>query len=220
MTMDRAMASAPRPSVRRTPLGRVAGSFLSWFIFTLCMTLLFRASLAVMALGGSCASGGPYSIEVECPEAVVLFAPLSIFGGMAAVGIALFFSFGFGVSLIDVSWSILFVSLGGAFVYSFVALGEITGLVVGVLFIAMGLGPLVILVRAGVREIVLGTINVRGEKFTREGSSRFRIIPRSHVTVEASVEPTPNDWLLSIALFGFAVFGGYQLAELLWASAL
>lgn len=213
------MTVEARTSLRRTPLGRVAGSLLSWFVFTLCMTLLFQTSLAVMSLGGSCASGGPYSIEVQCPESVVVFAPLSIFGGLGAVALAIFFSLGFGVSLVDLAWTILFVSLGGAFLYSFIAFGDVTGLVVGVMFLAMGVVPLVILIRAGVREMVLGTINVRGEKFARDYGSSFRIIPRPHSRVDATVEPRALDWLLSLGLFAVAVVGGYAFAQLLWASA-
>ena len=212
------MTIESRTSLRRTPLGRIAGSLLSWFVFTLCMTLLFKTSLVVMSLGGSCASGGPYSIEVECPESVVLFAPLSIFGGLAAVGLAIFFSLGFGVSLVDLAWSILFVSLGGAFLYSFFALGDITGLVVGVLFVAMGVVPLVILVRGGLREMVLGTINARGEKFSNDYGSSFRLIPRPHSAAEATVEPRAIDWLLSLGLFAVAVTAGYALAEALFAA--
>lgn len=213
------MTVEPRGSRRRTPLARVTGSLLSWFVFTLCMTLLFQTSLAVMSLGGSCASGGAYSIAVQCPESVVIFAPLSIFGGLGAVAIAIFFSLGFGVSLVDVAWTVLFVSLGGAFLYSFLAFGDVTGLVVGIMFLAMGLFPLVILVRAGVREMVLGTINVRGEKFARDYGSSFRIIPRPHSQVEATVEPRAADWLLSLGLFAVAVGGGYAVSELLWAAA-
>lgn len=212
------MTVEPRGLRRRTPLGRIAGSLLSWSLFTLSMTLLVKSSLAVMTLGGSCASGGPYVIAVECPDAVAAFTPLSIFGGLAAVGIALFFSLGFGVSLVDVAWTVLFVSLGGAFLYSFTEFGQVDGLVVGILFLLMGLAPLVILIRAGLREMVLGTINVRGQKFARDYGTNFRLIPRPHSAVEATVEPTAADWLLSLGLFAVAVLGGYALAEILYAA--
>jgi hypothetical protein len=202
----------------RTWFGRIAGSLLSWFLFTLCMTLLFKSALAVMALGGSCASGGPYSIEVECPDAVALFTPLSIWGGLAAVAIAIFLSSGFGVSLVDLAWSILFVSLGGGFLYSFFASGDATGLIVGVMFVAMGGIPLVILLRAGVREVFIGTINIRGEKFFVENTG-FRIVPRPRPELEATVEPTITDWALSLGIFVIAVYSGYALAEWLYAWA-
>ena len=35
-----------------------------------------------MDLGGFCASGGPYVVAVECPDAVLATTPLSIFGGV------------------------------------------------------------------------------------------------------------------------------------------
>ena len=69
------------------PLWRVAGSFVSWFVFALSFTLLYLGSAVVMGLGGYCASGGPYVIETECPDAVVAFVPLSIFTGLAAVAV-------------------------------------------------------------------------------------------------------------------------------------
>ena len=90
-----------------TPLARVAGSAFSWFLFVLSFTLLFHVSFTVLALGGYCASGGPYVIAVECPEAVAGFAPLSIFGGLISVGVGAFFTRGFGTPLTSWAWPVL-----------------------------------------------------------------------------------------------------------------
>lgn len=206
-------------SANRGPLSRIAGSVISWFLFALCITLLFNSTLVVMALGGACASGGAYEIRVECPPGVALFAPASIFGGFIAAAISLWFSFGFGVSLLDLAWPILFTSLGGGFIYAFVISGDLTGLVVGILFILMGLTPLWFLLRAGAREIVLGTINLHGEKFVADDNGRSRILPRPHPSMEATVHPQPADWLLSIGLFAVAAFTGYQLGQWLYAAS-
>ena len=85
---------------RRTPIIRVLGSLVSWFGFAVCFSLLYLTAVTVTSLGGYCASGGPYVIEVECPDNVVAFAPLSIWGGLLAVAIAIVFAQGFGTQLI------------------------------------------------------------------------------------------------------------------------
>ncbi len=46
-----------------SPLWRVLGSFISWFVFSLSFSLLYVGSATVMGLGGFCASGGPYVID-------------------------------------------------------------------------------------------------------------------------------------------------------------
>jgi hypothetical protein len=202
----------------RSWLALAAGSLISWSLFTLSTTLLFTSSLAITALGGSCASGGSYSIEVECPEAVAVFVPLSIFGGLASVAIALFLCAEFGVSLIELAWSIFFVSLGGAFLYSFVTAGDIIGLVIGIGSVVMGAVPLVFLARFGVRELLRGRVNIRGERFI-VANDRSRLLRRTKPQVEATAEPKVTDWVLSLGIFVIAVFSGYTLAELLYASA-
>ena len=66
--------------------GFPAGSFrirtvVSWLLFTLSFTLLYQVSAVVMGLGGFCASGGPYVIETECPEALEQ-VPIDILPGL------------------------------------------------------------------------------------------------------------------------------------------
>ena len=94
------------------PAARMLGSAVSWLLFSISFTLLYQVSAVVMGLGGFCASGGPYVIETQCPDAVVIFAPLSIFGGLIAAAIGLFFARGFGTPLVIWAWPILFVGLG------------------------------------------------------------------------------------------------------------
>src|SRR6186713_329670 len=101
-----------------SPLWRVLGSFVSWLLFSLSFSLLYMGSAVVMGLGGFCASGGPYVIETECPDAVVAYVPLSIFGGLIACAIGAVFAQGFGTPLISWGWPILFGGLGTAFLIS------------------------------------------------------------------------------------------------------
>jgi hypothetical protein len=205
------------------PLWRVTGSVVSWALFTFCFTLLFLGATTVMGLGGYCASGGAYVIEVECPEAVAVTMPLSIFGGLAAVALGVIFARGFGVPLVAWAWPILFVGLGAGFLVVGVlafASGGITFVIIGVLFVAMGLVPLVIGLRAAPRELFLGTTNASDVAFSRTDEVRRAFVPvrfRGSLP-EGELEPTALDWLASILLFAVSAGAGVWLGDLLFAS--
>lgn len=125
-----------------SPLWRIVGSVGSWVLFAFFFLGLYQSASVVIGLGGFCASGGPYVIETECPEAVIVFAPIGIFGMFAAAGVALIIARGFGVSLLAWAWPILFVGLGMPFILGAVSgVGVISNIIVGVLFIVMGLAP-------------------------------------------------------------------------------
>jgi hypothetical protein len=114
------------------------------------MTILWLSMRAVMGIGGACASGGPYVPAVECPDAVVLLTPVSIFAGMAALGLAIWGGASLGggwVALIFLAWPALFLSLGwnflefglrppggepGEFVWSWLFCAVVFGLMGGV----------------------------------------------------------------------------------------
>lgn len=132
------------------PLGQVALYLIGITGLTFCVALLWLGMRAVMDLGGFCASGGPYQIAVQCPDAVVASTPLSIFGGFLAAGLILWAGTGLGgswMSLVFLAWPALFLSLGwnflqygffppeGGWVWSWVFCG--------VLFVLMGGIPLV-----------------------------------------------------------------------------
>jgi hypothetical protein len=192
---------------------------VSWFGFTFCFTLLYLSSAVVMGLGGYCASGGPYVIETECPDAVVATTPLSIFGGLAAVALGVFFTRGFGTPLVSWAWPVLFVGLGAAFLIASAQPGGITFLVIGVLFVAMGLVPLVIEIRASVRNLLLGTHNVAGVKFESNGNGRRSLMQfgnwQKSESDEAAV-PTVGDWTLALGITIVAIGLGIYLADQLF----
>jgi hypothetical protein len=199
---------------RRTPIVRVLGSFVSWFGFAFCFSLLYLTSVTVTALGGYCASGGPYVIEVECPGNVVAFTPLSIFGGLIAVAIAIVFAQGFGTPLIIWAWPILFVGLGWTFLLSFINYGDITGIIIGVLFVIMGLAPLTLALRAGWRSTLIGTVNVRGEAFDRSRERTGMWLPNAQTNED--VTATARDWLAAFVITVLGAGVGYYAAQLLW----
>jgi hypothetical protein len=204
------------------PLWRIAGSFVSWLVFTLSFSLLYMGSATVMGLGGFCASGGPYVIETECPEAVITFVPLSIFTGLAAVAVGAIFARGFGTPLVSWAWPVLFVGLGAAFLISSAAPGGITFLFIGLMFLVMGAVPLVLELRASAQALFLGTTNAAGETFQTSDRARGTAVlfrRRGAGEPDTVVPPTAGDWALSLGILIAAVLLGIYLASLLWQAA-
>lgn len=118
------------------------------------ITTLWLSMRSVMGIGGACASGGPYVPAVECPDAVVLLTPLSIFGGLIAVGLAIWGGAslpGPWAGLVTLAWPALFLSLGWNFLeFGLRPPGGEPGEVVwswlfcAAVFFVMGGGPLAI----------------------------------------------------------------------------
>jgi hypothetical protein len=205
-----------------SPLWRVLGSVVSWLLFSICFTLLYMGSATVMGLGGFCASGGPYVIETECPDAVVAYVPLSIFGGLAAAAIGAIFAQGFGTPLISWAWPILFCGLGAAFLIASTAPGGITFLIIGIMFVIMGLVPLVLEFRASAQRIFLGSTTASDVRFVESGRARYSPTQLTHWGARESGEtvvPAGGDWALSIGILVASVALGIYLAMLLWAAA-
>jgi hypothetical protein len=199
---------------RRSPIIRALGSLVSWFGFAFCFSLLYLTAVTVTALGGYCASGGPYEIEVECPANVVAFTPLSIWGGLLAVAIAIVFAQGFGVPLIIWAWPVLFVGLGWTFLLSFINYGDITGIVIGIMFVIMGLAPLALAIRAGWRSTLIGTVNIRGEAFDRSTERSGMWLPQART--DEKVLATAGDWGGAVIIAALGAGLGWYLAQLVW----
>jgi len=183
------------------PGWRLAGAIVSWVLFTFCFALLFQSTAVLAGLGGFCATGGPYVIETECPESVVVFAPLSVLGGLLAVAIGLFFARGFAAPLVVWAWPILFVGLGIQFAVSAFQPGGIVFGIIAILFILMGLAPLLFELRAGPRRIIVGKTNLQGVRFLdRPGAPRtFYAFGRDDPG--ETVPATPGDWLLALVVW-------------------
>ena len=123
--------------------------FVAWCGLVLAaasMTVLFLGMRAVMEVGGTCASGGPYTIETACPKGAGWMVPVSIWSGLMGIGVYSVASLRLpGPRLALLAWPALFLSLGWNFLeYGFgadegVAIGWI---ICGVLFVLMGGVPL------------------------------------------------------------------------------
>ncbi len=189
------------------PAWRYLGSAASWFLFAFCFTLLAIGSGIVMGLGGFCASGGAYVIETACPDAVTWSVPVSIFGGLIAVGIGLLVARGFGAPVVSWAWPVLFVGLGLVFLGSGLAAGA-EGIVfdlLALMFVVMGAVPLVLELRANPHGFFLGRDNARGETFAVRETGRKSIYGTWPVS-ENRVAPRAGDWLASLGIL--IVFGG------------
>jgi len=201
-----------------TPLGRLAGSVLSWAVFAYFFLGLFQVAQVLMGLGGSCASGGPFQIEAECPESVLWFAPGGMFGLFAALGLS-FSARGFGVSLVAWGWPILFIGLGLEFFAGLTGgQGIVVNVVCGLLFVVMGAGPVwfVIANRVAVPTLV-GSRSITGDRFAYDGKARryFGLTP-----TEGGGETTPTlaDWAISLGVWAASVGLGGWLSLLTFAA--
>ena len=138
------------PDAKPVPWGSAAIYLVGVAALAFCITLLWFGMRAVMDLGGFCASGGPYVVAVECPDAVLATTPLSIFGGFAAAGLMIWGGTALGgswMSLVFLAWPALFLSLGWNFLeYGFFPPdgGWIwSWLFCGAVFVLMGGVPLI-----------------------------------------------------------------------------
>jgi hypothetical protein len=196
-----------------SPAWRLIGSVASWAMFAFFFLGLSQSAAVVIGLGGFCASGGPYVIETECPESVVVFAPIGIFGMFAAAGVALIFARGFGLSLIAWAWPILFVGLGIQFILGAVSgVGVVSNVIVGVMFIVMGLVPVWFVVGSKtLAPTLVGSVNIAGARFQYEGKAR-RYFGLTPTEAEEVTTPTGVDWVVSVGLWIVSVALGSWLS--------
>jgi hypothetical protein len=201
----------PEPSrsgARDNPLIRLLGSVLSWLLFSLSFTLLVQAVFGVMSVGGACASGNtPYVIAHQCPDVTVWATP-AVFGGLASVALGVWLAQGFGTSLANLAWPILFGVLGGVFVSSF----ELVGYILGGMFLIMALVPLVLSLRASAQRVFLGAVNLRGQRFVEGERSRPTPLNFNFASSENPVAATFGNWALSLVLWIGSSALGFWLA--------
>lgn len=122
-------------------------TFVGVFVFAAGITLINESMSAVMDVGGSCGSGGPYLVRQQCPDGAGLIV-VGIFAALLGTGLALAGTFRNGPQLWVLAWPALFIALGWNFlVYGLDPPPPEDGLVWGwlvcaVLFFLMGGIPL------------------------------------------------------------------------------
>lgn len=207
-----------RTTWRDHPATRVLASAFSWFSLALALTLLFQAVSELAALGGFCARGGPYVIAVECTDAIVVFAPSSILGGLVAVFAGAVLAQGFGTAVLAFAWPALFTSLAVTFVTTFVLRGDLSGLIIGVLFAAMGLAPLVLLLQAAPQRMLLGRVDAHGRPFWEARPARAHLLSLTRPPEPGENHPSVGDWMLALGIAIVSSVGGIALG-ITWFSA-
>lgn len=164
----------PRPA-------RIVLSLFGTVVTSGCIVVLYLGMLSVMAVGGTCASGGPYEIAVECPQAVAWLMPASIFIGMAGAAVAVWGAPAALRPFAVVFWSALFGLLGWGFMQAGLPSGEqsfgATGIFLGLMFWLMAAFPLYFVIRYAVNGTAI---------FEADASATGRLT--SHYYVEV-VEP-------------------------------
>ncbi len=192
----------------RTPFWRVFGSFVGWLLFDLCLFLLLQGFTSVLSIGGACASGpSAYEIAVECPDNTLLMTP-AIIGGLIAVAISVIVGQGFGTSLADLAWPVLFGSLGAGFILA----GGPVGWGVGGLFAVMALVPLVLSLRVSTQRVFIGAYSALGERFYEGEKQRFSPFAVRYPRKDQTVRANAGHWALSLVVFFAALALGYFAA--------
>lgn len=129
-------------------LRKSVGLFLGLAGLTIGLTWLFLGSRAVMSMGGSCGSGGPYVVAKPCPDGIPLVVLGGIFGGLIGLALYAWSSLPVGPRLLVLAWPALFLSLGWNFAeFGFAEPGAdgIGFIVCAVVFFLMGGFPLLAL---------------------------------------------------------------------------
>ena len=146
-----AMTAETAPSRTSLPTKRVLGLFVCVLLLSMALIWTWLSMRAVMGVGGSCASGGPYEIATPCPDGSWLIAvaiPLMIITAMAGSAFAISLE---APNLLLPMWFLLFSSLGWNFLeFGFRGDIEVGFIVCGVVFELMAL-PVLFLVPAGLR---------------------------------------------------------------------
>lgn len=192
------------PPARRTwrdaAATRVVGSALGWFSTALALTLLYRSADALAALGGYCARGGPYVVAVECTDAIALFMPVSIVGGLLLLAIGTALAQGFGTPVWLYAWPGLFVSLSIVFFRTFLLGGDAVGLFLGLLFLVMGLAPLALIVPAAPQRMLIGRVDAQGSAFWEAHPARPHLLSWRAPEAPGVNRASASDWALSLGI--------------------
>jgi hypothetical protein len=208
------LPSSSAVGFRGRPLARLLGAAGSWFFYSLNFTLFVYSITAVMEVGGNCASGqSAYVIAVQCPDNATAFIPWCIFGALGAIALALALGQGFGTQLIALAWPGLFCGLGALFLSSGIAEGEPVGLIIGGMFVVMGLVPLAIEFRGSVQRVFLGNVNVLGQRFVEGSRAKRSMMFPGDPNPQGAARVTVADWALAFATSVVPLVGGVLLAH-------
>jgi hypothetical protein len=179
--------------VQRRHGARVVGSVVGIGGFAFCLTLLARAMRSVQAIGGFCASGGPYRIAHHCPKGVAGIFPLAVVGGLAGLGLFALCVGDRGRPVALLAWPALFLTLGWNFLdYGLnpPSSGVNAGFLVSAgIFILMGGIPLVLLAPGLLRGVTGRTEAPTASPVLAPTGVRFTVPP---APPRATTAPSPR----------------------------
>ncbi len=169
-----------------------------------CYVWINRVSEAVMSIGGSCASGGPYTIARPCPEGTWMM-PVGILGGLLLIGAYIVFAVKGGPNWAVFAWPALFGSLGVQFLRAATDSGSAGFWTCGIMFVLMGFGPLVVAVVSSprfalralfgnpavytARRPTATATGARSSRFTADELTRFAAAARRAQKSAATLSP-------------------------------
>jgi hypothetical protein len=209
--------STPKPvSPNNRPIVKLLAYVVAWFIVSTSLALAAYAAISVGDVGGTCASGNTaYAIQTQCPQLAVDFLPWVIFTGLIGVALAVALAGGIGVQLRVWAWPALFIGGGVLFLLA----GGAVGWICGILFLVMGLVPLVLELKASVQRVFLGSFNIFGQQFKESPKAQPSFSSRKMPNPPDAIKPGIGDW--AIAYLGFLVpaIAGLYLATA-WVAAL
>ena len=133
---------------------------------------------------------------MPCPPGVELLVPLALVSAALGIVAMIVFAPDFGVSLIGFGWLLLFGGLGVFFLQAFFGFGDPVGLIVGIVFVVMGVVPLGYLLFTVPRVVFLGRSDAHGRLYAPDGSQH----------------PGASDYVLSIGIWLLASAAGFAVA--------
>lgn len=136
---------------------RAAIAAATWFVAALALTALLRGVVQVGAVGGYCASGGPFVPAVECPDGAPARILLGGFGIAAAIIANLALAKGVGPDLMAVGLPTVFGALAAVFLLGAFAPIRVDVLLPGLAFVAIAVGALVLARGNGVLRALVGS---------------------------------------------------------------
>jgi Short C-terminal domain len=159
---------------------RSLATYLGLAGVTVALVWLYESMRAVLAIGGSCASGGPYVVATPCPHGTGWTTVGAIFGGLAAAALYTAYGLRQGPRITILVWSALFLALGWNFLDFGLhdnGSGPASGwLVCAVVFALLGGGPVIALAWPNYRRDVLWSdgeglpVGLRSNRPTRSAS--------------------------------------------------
>lgn len=195
----------PRPEPSGTPISRVLVVDTCVLLTGISLAWAFLSMRAVMGVGGSCGSGGPYEIATPCPDGAWLIAvavPLMLIAGFVGTGVG--GTIGAPALLLQM-WALLFTLLGWNFwEFAFTDRVDVSLIVCGVLFWAMALPAWVFMFVEALKS-VRARLPGAGQEDRAERDDRE----------DGSVDDNPWWWLVYAVLYA----GGGLLGIAVYAAA-